>query len=305
MALGLVSLQMGQLDEGAKRFASALRADPGARIPSVAGGRDVSRDAQSLFDEAQRQVAGEGTAPEAANDAPTAAPRPDGPAAGEHRDAPSPHVAHVTFVPPRAVPDLVVTLDGRVVPSENLGFAIPVNPGRHTIHAEGTINEVPMVFNKEFDAEEAETVGVVILLAPARPEYVTAGQLKCMLAAKSQQELLECLPQNRRGLDIWAALETSGYTDTNHVNVLTPAIHGAVSSPTAGWNVSGSYLVDVVSAASPDIVSEASPPSTKSGRQGALGAASRRGGSALSSKRTSRASETTAPSGGAWWSLQT
>src|SRR5206468_189317 len=30
-------------------------------------------------------------------------------------------------------------------------------------------------------------------------------------------------------------------------------------NPTAGWNVSGSYLVDVVSAASADIVSTASP----------------------------------------------
>ena len=37
-------------------------------------------------------------------------------------------------------------------------------------------------------------------------------------------------------------------------------IHAAVESPTAGWNVGGSYLVDVVTAASPDIVSEASPP---------------------------------------------
>ena len=37
-------------------------------------------------------------------------------------------------------------------------------------------------------------------------------------------------------------------------------MNGTVSSPTAGWNVGGSFLVDVVTAASPDIVSEASPP---------------------------------------------
>jgi hypothetical protein len=50
----------------------------------------------------------------------------------------------------------------------------------------------------------------------------------------------------------------SGYMDTLAVRVLTPGIRGSVVSPTAGWNVGASYLVDVVTAASPDIVSTAS-----------------------------------------------
>ena len=40
----------------------------------------------------------------------------------------------------------------------------------------------------------------------------------------------------------------------------SPEIDANVSSPTQGWNVGGHFLVDVVTAASPDIVSEASPP---------------------------------------------
>jgi hypothetical protein len=48
------------------------------------------------------------------------------------------------------------------------------------------------------------------------------------------------------------------YADTDHVFVETPSISGTVSSPTAGWSVGGEYLVDVVSAASVDIVSTAS-----------------------------------------------
>jgi hypothetical protein len=56
-----------------------------------------------------------------------------------------------------------------------------------------------------------------------------------------------------------AALEIGGYLDSTATSVLTPSISATVDSPTAGWGISGRYLVDVVSAASPDIVSTASP----------------------------------------------
>ena len=55
-----------------------------------------------------------------------------------------------------------------------------------------------------------------------------------------------------------ATFEAAQYADTDHVFVTTPSLAAAVSKPTAGWEVSGSYLVDVVSAASVDIVSTAS-----------------------------------------------
>ncbi len=53
-------------------------------------------------------------------------------------------------------------------------------------------------------------------------------------------------------------LETGGYADSDNVNVLTPSVAGNVEDPTRGARVGGSYLVDVVSAASVDIVSTAS-----------------------------------------------
>ena len=53
--------------------------------------------------------------------------------------------------------------------------------------------------------------------------------------------------------------EVSAYQDTVAVSVLTPAASATVESPTSGWNANGHYLVDMVSAASPDIVSTASP----------------------------------------------
>jgi len=53
-------------------------------------------------------------------------------------------------------------------------------------------------------------------------------------------------------------LETAGYSDSDHVAVVTPSIAGAVENPIKGFRLGGSYLVDAVSAASVDIVSTAS-----------------------------------------------
>jgi hypothetical protein len=61
-----------------------------------------------------------------------------------------------------------------------------------------------------------------------------------------------------RNVTVRATSEVSAYADNDHVYVVTPTIAASVSSPTAGWSVNGRYLVDVVSAASVDIVSTAS-----------------------------------------------
>jgi hypothetical protein len=52
--------------------------------------------------------------------------------------------------------------------------------------------------------------------------------------------------------------EVSGYADTDSVSVFTPAVEASVENPVSGWWASGSYLIDIVSAASVDIVSTAS-----------------------------------------------
>jgi hypothetical protein len=74
------------------------------------------------------------------------------------------------------------------------------------------------------------------------------------------------------GISARASTEVAGYSDTDHVAVLTPSIAGHVASPTAGWSVDGSYLVDVISAASVDIVSTASQQWTEVRHAGTLGA---------------------------------
>ncbi|HVU04763.1 MAG TPA: DUF3570 domain-containing protein [Polyangiaceae bacterium] len=78
-----------------------------------------------------------------------------------------------------------------------------------------------------------------------------------------------------------AKAEMSAYTDTDAVNVFTPAVEGSIESPTAGWSASGSYLVDVVSAASVDIVSTASGHWTEVRHAGTLGAGYSPGGATV------------------------
>ncbi len=61
-----------------------------------------------------------------------------------------------------------------------------------------------------------------------------------------------------QSIDARVGTEYGQYADTDHVFVETPSVHGTVANPVAGWSASGQYLVDVVSAASVDIVSTAS-----------------------------------------------
>ena len=169
-------------------------------------------------------------------------------------------IPHVTFVPPPNVPDLAVKFDDRPVPNEALTKKFSVDPGKHKVVAEGSVNGFPATYQEEYDVKEKEFVTVHITLKALDQALVTPGQIKCMLAAKSQEDVEKCLPQNRKNIVVRISSDISGYSDTNHVAVYTPAINASVESPTAGWNVGGNFLVDAVSAASPDIVSTASPP---------------------------------------------
>ena len=169
-------------------------------------------------------------------------------------------IPHVTFEPPPGVSDLKVTFDDRPVPTESLKKKFSVDPGTHKVVAEGTVNGFTATFEEEYEIKEKDFVTVKITLKPPANDFITPGQIKCMLAAKSQEEVQKCLPQNQKSLVVRVAGDLSGYSDTNAVAVYTPAINASLVSPTAGWNIGGNFLVDAVSAASPDIVSSASPP---------------------------------------------
>jgi hypothetical protein len=66
--------------------------------------------------------------------------------------------------------------------------------------------------------------------------------------------------------------EIGGYQDSVAVSVLTPSVGASVEDPTSGWGIDGRYLVDFVTAASPDIVATASPRWSEVRHAGNLGA---------------------------------
>jgi hypothetical protein len=169
-------------------------------------------------------------------------------------------IPHVTFTMPQGVDNLVVTFDDRPVPINALTRRFSIDPGEHTVHAEATQNGIPLSLDEKYTVGEGQLLTVPLILKSQAPEYLTPGQLKCMLGAKSQDDVLKCLPQKSKPLVIKAGTQLSAYEDTNHVYALSPEIDANVTSPTQGWNVGGHFAVDIISAASPDIVSEASPP---------------------------------------------
>jgi hypothetical protein len=169
-------------------------------------------------------------------------------------------IPHVTFAPAPGIDELQVTFDDRPVPSNALTRRFSIDPGDHHVHAEGLQNGIPLTLDQNYTVGEGQLLTVPLVLKSQAPEYLTPGQLKCMLGAKSQDDVIKCLPQKTKPLVVKAGMQLSGYSDTTNVEVWSPAIDANVSSPTQGWNAGGHFLVDVVSAASPDIVSEASPP---------------------------------------------
>jgi hypothetical protein len=63
------------------------------------------------------------------------------------------------------------------------------------------------------------------------------------------------------GSDLALKMETevTGYQDSDATSVLTPGIRADLEGVTDGWNVGAGFLVDVVTAASADVVATASP----------------------------------------------
>jgi hypothetical protein len=164
----------------------------------------------------------------------------------------------VTFIPPAGVTELKVTFDDRPVPNAALTKKFSIDPGKHVVKAEGASGGVLLNYEEQFDVKEGELLAVRITLKDASPGVLTAGQLRCMREAKTQEEVEKCLPQSVRTLVVRLGSDAAFYTDSTNVHVFTPSIRASFTSPTAGWNVGASYLVDFVTAASPDIVSTAS-----------------------------------------------
>lgn len=166
---------------------------------------------------------------------------------------------NVIIQAPKDAQDIRVRIGGLEVPPDKLGTEIPVNPGQRTVMATGKIKGDEMFFEQTLNLEEGASVRVEIKLG-RKGKAIDKALVACMQQAKTQDDFDECISKNRRlGLNGKFGFELSGYHDSDHVDVLSPAIFFNFEHPTRGWGFGGSVLVDVVTAASTDIVATASP----------------------------------------------
>src|SRR5450432_156775 len=94
--------------------------------------------------------------------------------------------------------------------------------------------------------------------AAARGKSLRGRALRAVLSA-SLLGATSAPAQAASPLDVHSKGEFSVYTDSDAVTVFTPSASATVADPLTGVSVSGGYLIDIVSAASVDIVSTASP----------------------------------------------
>ncbi len=164
--------------------------------------------------------------------------------------------------PPSKAQELVVRLDGKDLPADQLRGEIWIDPGEHTISATGKIgSEGGLEFEQTVSVGEFETASIDVRLVPKGATITDSAIMKCMTAAKTREDFAKCIGEGPGGaeLNILVGAEMSGYVDDDNVAVVTPGAFGSVTDPIGGWSAGGAFLVDVVTAASSDIVATASP----------------------------------------------
>ncbi len=148
-----------------------------------------------------------------------------------------------------------VTFDNIPVRQSLFRQRIAIDPGDHIVEAERNAKGEQTEFKEKFTLTDGEEKTIEIVLKPPNVDRAT---LDCFEKATTYDERIACFEKKSAKPNVHVGLDASGYTDSTNVHVFSPAINAAVSSPTAGWNIGASYLLDVVTAASPDIVSMAS-----------------------------------------------
>jgi hypothetical protein len=117
-----------------------------------------------------------------------------------------------------------------------------------------------------------------VLLVAAAFSTAARGQPAPRLATETRLAASEGRTVDDAGARFRVNGELSVYTDSDAVTVVTPAAGATVADPAGEWSASGTYLADIVSAASVDIVSTASGRWQEVRHAGALGATYAPGG---------------------------
>ena len=162
----------------------------------------------------------------------------------------------VILVPPQTIPDgFAVEIDGVPLPLDALGIEMPLNPGDHNVVALGKRGDLPLRFSRKVHLEGGNNLPIDLELTPYSPE------IKCLLSAQNAEAIARCLNRGNSTSSVTVRVrsEFSGYHDSMNVDVLSPSVAASAEDVTGGWGIGASMLVDMVTAASVDIVATASP----------------------------------------------
>lgn len=166
-----------------------------------------------------------------------------------------PRLGHLKIEIPEKNENLKITLNGIPLRPVQVKDKLTVDPGDYTVEAIREEKGERYTFKGTVTIAEGEDKTIEVL---PKQDHLSQDIEACLRNAKTYRERLKCIEETQTRPNVHVGLELSGYTDSTNVHVVSPAINFAVDSPTGGWNVGGSYLLDLVTAASPDLVSTAS-----------------------------------------------
>ncbi len=166
-----------------------------------------------------------------------------------------PRLAKLKIEIPEKTDHLKITINGILLRPTQVKDRLSLDPGEYTVEAVREEKGERYLFKEKITLAEGDDRRLEVL--PKR-DHLEADIEECLRNARTYRERLKCIEEPTTHPNVRVGIEMSGYTDTTNVHVLSPAINAAVVSPTGGWNVGGSYLLDIVTAASPDLVSTAS-----------------------------------------------
>jgi tetratricopeptide (TPR) repeat protein len=164
----------------------------------------------------------------------------------------------IVVVMPKTVDDAQLFIDGVAVAKEAADKPIPHNPGKANVEVKGKKGTFPFSYKSTETFDRGERVTVNVEQAGGGGNNSAIQQ--CLQSARNASDLNRCIESGgqSRGLTVRGGLEVASYNDTVNVDVLAPTLFLSAENPTAGWSLSGTYGVDIVSNASPDIVATAS-----------------------------------------------
>ncbi|MBX3231261.1 MAG: DUF3570 domain-containing protein [Labilithrix sp.] len=152
-----------------------------------------------------------------------------------------PRLAKLKVELPAKSDGLKITLNGKPVKPAQLAEKVTLDPGEYKLEVKSESGKKASFKSTiTLDEGDEKTVEVKLKTESGEPDGPPAP------------------PKAPRAVIARASLLMSGYTDTANVHLATPSVTFNVAAPDNEWRAGGGYLVDLITAASPDMVSSAS-----------------------------------------------